>query len=297
MKLRLVIALGLLASACGGASEINTAGPDTLNLLDASSTVVEAEPADDEPSELASTTTMAGTEPTSTEPTSTEPNSADPNIDSSTTTAVGTTTAPSTTSAPVTTTAAVNPYADFCQAAGEIQALGTSADFTDPEATAAYFEADVELWASAALVAPAAIATDTQTVATYVADFRDLLADNDFVLFAVFEEVSELEAASGSDLAEIRTEQFIYANCDATPPLPEQATAAFYGGLLDTVDDRTYLAELLASAEVFTLEGAQCFVNQATPDVMHPLVGAPATPNQEAALSSVLSSCQLSIGL
>lgn len=286
--------MSLSASACGAASEVSSTGPDSLNLFDPTAATVETELETDSGAASSLTTTPADDEPVSTElgietSVSTIPATTD---DGSTAT-----TAPSTTATTVTTAPAVDPNADFCQAATAIQTLGTSVDFDDAEATALFFNTQADLWGNAAAVAPAGITSDTQTVATFFGDFRDLLAANDFDLFAVFEDVNELQVSSGSDLAQIRAEQFVYANCDITPPLPEQATAAFYGGLLDDVDDRTYLAELLASAEVFTLEGAQCFVDRATADVMHPLVSAPATPAQEAALSSLLSTCQLSTGL
>lgn len=186
--------------------------------------------------------------------------------------------------------------AAFCQAAGDLRELGTLTSYDDAEAAAAFFEAQVNRWDAAAVAAPSAIAADVQTVATFQGDVQRLLESNGFDLFASVEELTELEVSSGSDDALIRTDQFTFANCAVTPPLAEQAMAAFYGRLLDSAADRNFLAELLASAEVFSLEGAACFVDNATPDVMHPLVGAPATAAQDTALASVLSTCQLSIG-
>lgn len=291
MKLRWVIVASLLVSACGAASEVNSAAPDSLNLFDETAETVESEP-----EEESTVDTDAATSSTSAR---VAPDSTSSSIASTTTTDANSTetTAPSTTAAVAATTTTVDPNADFCQAASAIQALGTSVDLDDVEATSTFFTTQADLWNNAAAVAPAETASDVQTAATFFGDFRDLLAANDFNLFAVFEEVNELQVSSGSDIAQIRTEQFIYANCEIEAPLPEQATAAFYGELLDSAEDRTYLAELLASAEVFTLDEAVCFVDRATPDVMHPLVGAPSTPAQEAALSSVLDTCQLNTGL
>ncbi len=282
--------MSLLVSACGAASEVgSSAVPTTLNLFDAGSTVVSE--MDDAPSAGSSTTASTGDDDAS--------ETTELNGESTTTSAIGSTqptAAPTTTASVGPTIPAIDPNAEFCQAAIDIADLGTFVALDDTEAATTFFNAQADRWDAAATVAPASIAADARTVATFVADLRSLLAENDFDLFAVFEEVTELETSSGSDVARIRTDQFIYANCEVTPPLAEQATAVFYGELLESAEDQTFLAELLASAEVFTLDGARCFVDRATADVMHPLVGAPATPTQDAALASVLSACQISIG-
>ena len=287
-----IVVMSLLVSACGAASEVGSEVPTTLNLFDAGSTVTSE--VDDSQSAASSTT-----KPTDDEFVDDAPDTTELKGESTTTLAVGSTqstAAPSTTVRSAPTIPTVDPNAKFCQAAIYISDLGTFVALDDTEAATTFFNAQADRWDAAAAVAPASIAADARTVATFVADLRSLLAANDFDLFAVFEEVTELETTSGSDVARIRTDQFIYANCEVIPPLPEQATAVFYGELLETAADREFLAELLASAEVFPLDGARCFVDRAAADVMHPLVGAPATPAQDAALASVLSACQLSIG-
>lgn len=284
-----MIAMTLLATACGAASDVaSSGGPDELSLFDSATTIVVE--VDDGTAEIPSTTT--GEIPDAT------PNSTEPGEQATTTTAgpIPTTSAPSTTVGGGPTIPVVDPNAEFCQAALAIADLGTFTALDDTEAANTFFNAQVDRWDAAADVAPLSIAADVRTVATFVGDLRTLLAANDFDLFAVFAEISELETTSGSDVARIRANQFIYANCDVAPPLPEQATAVFYISLLDSAENRGVLAEILASAEVFTLDGARCFVDQVTGDAIHPLVGAPATPAQDVALSAVLSACQLSIG-
>ena len=278
--------MSLLVSACGAAADVGTSAPNALELID-STTTAPAEIEEIEDIDASSTTTSVPT---------TE--SIEASEETTTTIEVGSTqtTAPSTTAASTTTIRPVDPNAAFCQAAIAIDELGVFTSLDDTEAATVFFNTQVDRWDAAASAAPPSIATDAQTVATFHGDLRTLLAANNFDLFAVFEELTELEVNSGSDVARIRVDQFTFANCEVTPPLPEQATAVFYGQLLDSAEDRTFLAELLASAEVFSLDGARCFVDRATPDVMHPLVGAPATAAQDAALSSVLSTCQISIG-
>ena len=280
--------MSLVVSACGAAADLGTSAPSSVPLLDAPTSLAIDERADD--------VEVADRSETS-ETTAIDPDPAPANDDATTTTSVSDP-APSTTPTTVTTTTVQlpDPNAAFCQAATAIDELGTFTALDDAEAAAVFFDSQAERWGNAAATAPAPIAADVSTVATFNSDVRTLLAGADYDLFAVFQEVTELEASSGSDTARIRTDQFIFANCEITPPLAEQATAAFYGELLASADDRTVLAELLASAEVFTLDGALCFVDQATADVMHPLVGAPATAAQEAALTTALSACQISIG-
>ncbi len=283
------IVVSLMLSGCGAATDVGSStAPTSLALFDDVTTTVEAaEPFEDHEADGSSSTTTTVQASTSTE------------TSSETTTTVTASTQPtasSTTAASTTTVPLADPNAAFCQAAIAIDDLGAFTSLDDTDAAAAFFNTQADRWDAAADVAPASIAVDVQTVATFHGDVQMLLERNDFNLFAVFEELTELEASSGSDVARIRTDQFTFANCEVAPPLAEQATAAFYGQLLASADDRTFLAELLASAEVFSLDGAVCFVDNATPDVMHPLVGAPATAAQDTALASVLSACQLSIG-
>lgn len=296
VRFRWIIVTSLLLSACSAASDVT---PAALPLTDDTTTSVDSDPSvepdTDEP-ESATETTSPLLEFTLEGGATTSEVVDQPSSTSSTSTAVAPTTVAPSSDETTTTTPLVDPNAAFCQAAIEIDELGTFTELDDTEAATIFFNAQADRWATAADAAPPAIAADARTVATFNSEMRTLLAANDFDLFAVFEELTELEASSGSDAARIRVDQFIFANCDVTPPLAEQATAAFYGGLLDSADDRTYLAELLASAEVFPLDGAQCFADRATPEVMHPLVGAPSTVAQDAALSSVLGACQLSIG-
>lgn len=275
--------------ACGAASEVGTQGaPDSLDMFDPSTSTAapESEPGTDDENDSEPTTTSTSIE------TTTSDDAADPTTSTTDDPRDGTTVPPTTAS----TVPAVDPVAAFCGAAGDIVVLGTSVSLDDKEAAAVFFDATASTWAAAADVAPGSISGDVATVATFRSELRDLLAANDYDLFAAFEEATALEVDSGADQALIRSDQFIYANCEITPPTAEQATAVFYGSLLATAEDQTYLAELLASAEVFSLDGANCFVSRASADVMHPLVGAPSTSDQDTALATVLEACQLSIG-
>lgn len=283
-----IIAMVFLVSACGAASDVaSSETPAELNLFELTTVVIEV---NDDSLGVSSTTAgdIADTTPDSTEP-------GEQATTTTTATSTPATEAPSATGGGP-TIPVVDPNAEFCQAAVAIADLGTFVALDDSEAANSFFNAQADRWEAAAGVAPASIAADVTTVATFVGELRTLLAANDFDLFAVFAQVTELESTSGSDIARIRADQFIYANCEVSPPLPEQATAAFYIGLLDSAENRGLLAELLASAELFTLDGARCFVDQVTPDAIHPLVGAPATAAQDDALSAALSTCQLSIG-
>jgi len=284
VSIRWVIVMSLLMSACGAAADVgSSAAPTSLGFVDEASTTPQLDGDQSSPTTApASTSVSAESDDQSTDTT----DDTSPDASTSSTTETGNTS----------TVPAADPNADFCLAAIRIDALGTFVALDDTEAASVFFNDQADRWRAAADVAPPAIATDVGIVATFSADLRTLLAANDFDLFAVFEALTELEVASGADMARIRANQFIYANCEVEPPLPEQATAAFYGELLVSTEDRQVLAELLASAEVFTLEGARCFVDRATTDVMHPLVGAPATTDQTAALSSILGTCQISIG-
>ena len=290
MNARWILVVSLLAS-CGAASDVGTsAAPDGIELFD---TPVSSADVDVEAELETTVTTSADPEPTTSVTVEVEPTTT---IDSGSTTVTNDADTTSVPSSTTTTAPPRDPNAAFCEAAVGINDLGTSVSLDDPEAAAVFFDASADRWDVAAGVAPATISVDVATVASFRSDLRDILAAADYDLFAVFEEVAELEETSGADLALIRSDQFIYADCAIEPPSPEQATAAFYGELLGSSDDRTYLAELLASAETFSLEGAMCFVEQATADAMHPLVGAPSTPAQDEALANVLSTCQLSIG-
>lgn len=279
----------LLAAGCGAASEVGSStAPTTLALFDATTSTSTPE---DGPSP---TTGQGQDESTSSSTTATtERPAVVPTSDSTNTTLEP---APSSTTQLGPTIPVVDPYEAFCEQVIAVEALGTFTTPDDPEATNSYFTAQAEAWALVATAAPPALATDAQIVATYFADWLGLLEANGFDLFAILPEITALEEESGADLARLRVDQFTYSACDVDPPLAEQATAVFYIGLLETPDDRAVLAELLASAEIFPLDGAMCFVEQATEDAIHPLVGAPATPAQDAALAAVLSACQLSIG-
>lgn len=273
-----------LLSSCGSAADIGTASPTTLALFDTTEATASITTSAPDTSEIGE---VDEDEPTTT--------STVPDGTTSTTDAPGQV---STTAAP-TTTAAIGPIADpngtYCAAASDVVALGSLTDIDDPVVVEAYFSALSTASAAVADAATDEIAPDARVVADFRRGFFDILAENEFDVFASFDAVTALDEQLGADDAIIRTDQFTYRNCALEPPLPEQATAAFYISLLGTADDRGALAELLAAAEVFDLDGAICFVEQATADAMHPLAGAPATAEQDAALAQTLSACQLSL--
>lgn len=209
------------------------------------------------------------------------------------------TTAPassSTSLAPGPTIPQIDPNAEVCAASAELTALGAFSTPDDAAAIESYFTSQAARWSDLAAVAPSGIAIEAATVADYSEQLRALLEANEWDLFAVAADATALESSTGADVARIVVDQFLDAACSIEPPTPERATAVFYTGLLVSAEDRTLLAEILASAEVFSLDGAMCFVERVTPDAIHPLVGAPATPAQEGALDAVLSACQLTIG-
>lgn len=229
--------------------------------------------------------------------------------ETTTTAAVTTTTSPSSTSGASSTTAApttqppttsppttADPFAPFCASYTQLSGIDTALDPNDPAGIEAVFTALEAAWIDAASVAPAVIADEVETTRSFIVQLRQLLAANDYDFGAVIAEASELEQELGADTAQILVKQFGYLNCDIDPDLPADETAVFYASLLTTADRRGVLAELLADDDTFSAAGAKCFADRASAEVMFPLVGAPSTDDQQAALSQVLGICQLSKG-
>lgn len=276
--------LSILLAACGAATEVQSAdGPTSLGLFEPTTTSASAELEPSSTTLKVSTTAAVDEVTTSTE------------SPSSSTAAPTTTDQPTTTESP-STTVAVDVNAPFCAAASSIVDLGTSVSLDDTEAAAVFFDQQAERWAAAVPVAPFVIAPDVVAVATFVDELRNLMVENDYDLFAVFDEAAALEAQLGSDEARIRSDQFIYRTCDIEPEAAVDATAVFYIELLETADGQEQLAEILAAAEVFPLDGARCFVGRTSVDAVYPLVGATSTTAQAAALDEVLGVCQLTMG-
>ncbi len=232
---------------------------------------------------IAEETTTTIADVTTTSPSSTA-------VTSSTTAAP--TTKPPTTSPPTT----VDPFAPYCASYTQLSEIDTALDPNDPAGIEAVFTSLEAAWIDAASVAPAVIADEVETMRTFIVQLRQLLAANDYDFGAVIAEASELEQELGADTAQILVKQFGYLECDIDPDLPEDETAVFYASLLNTADRRGVLADLLTDDGTFSAAGATCFADRASAEVMFPLVGAPSTDEQEAALSQVLGICQLSKG-
>lgn len=242
---------------------------------------VEASSTTTETIEEATTTTIAVVATSSTSPSSTA---------SSTTSAP--TTAPPTSSPPTT----ADPFAPYCASYTRLSEIDTALDPNDPEGIEAVFTALESAWLDADSVAPPVISEQVATMSTFIVELRGLLAANDYDFGAVIAQVAELEQDLGADVAQILVDQFGYLQCGIEPEDPDDQTAVFYASLLNTAERRGVLADLLTDDGTFTAKGASCFADRATADVMFPLVGAPATDEQHAALSQILGICQLSKG-
>ena len=261
----------VVLSACGAATNVQSAdGPTSLALFEPTTTQA-ALP------ERAETTTSTVPDPSSTSA---------PGAEASSTTTV----------AAEPTTTAADSNAPFCAAVASILDLGAAVPLDDTEAAAIFFDQQADRWAAAVPVAPLVIAADISSVATFVDGLRKLMVENDYDLFAVFDDATALENQLGSDAARIRSDQFIARTCVIEQRTAVDATAVFYVELLETAEGREMLAEILAVAEVFPLDGASCFVERTSVDAVYPLVGAASTTAQAAALDDVLDACQLTMG-
>ena len=278
MKFRSLAACGVLlvAASCGAAADVAAGdGPTSIPLLDETSTSSTSLP-EETTSTIADVTTTASITTTTTAPS---------------TTAAPTTTPP-TTSPPTT----ADPFAPYCSSYTTLSEIDTAIDPNDPAGIEAVFTSLEAAWIDARSVAPAVIADEVETMRIFIVQLRQLLAANDYDFGKVLAEASELEQELGVDTAEILVDQFGYLECAIDPDLPEDQTAVFYASLLNTAERRGVLADLLAEDGTFSANGATCFADRATPEVMFPLVGAPSTDDQEAALSQILGICQLSKG-
>jgi hypothetical protein len=281
-----IVLLG--AAGCGSASDVGSGQvPTTIALLDSVETA-------------AATTVETMLEPTTTTTTTTttaverlDSSTTTESIASSTTSEVNSTTI---TTAPPTTTTTVDPNAEYCASYNALAAMDTSITPGDTEATAAVFAAREAAWIQAAALAPASISTEAAIVRDFVSALRQLLAENGNDLGAVLFEAVELEAETGADVAQVIVEQFGLLVCGTETSVPEEQTAVFYAGLLDTDDRRSVLADLLSTDGVLSVDESNCFVAEATAEMMFPLTGAPSTPDQEASLGQLLGVCQLTAG-
>lgn len=230
--------------------------------------------------------------------------SASPDVDGSPSSAIAGSSSSSTTSeAPPATTATssptsttADPNAEYCAAYNALAAADTTIEPGDTEATALVFAEREAAWRQTAALAPASISTEALIVRDFVSVLRELLAENGNDLAAVLSEATALEADLGAEVAQVLVEQFGLLACGTETSAPEEETAVFYAGLLDTPDRRSVLAELLSTDFVLSADEADCFVAQATAEMMFPLTGAPSTPDQVAALGQLLGVCQLSAG-
>ena len=274
-----LVAIALVASACGAANDVAAGdAPTTIPLLDST------EPA------IVDTTDSAE-ETTTTTAVETTASSADTD-DSTTTTSEQATT----TTKPATTSTTADPLAPYCTAYNEFASGDASVNPADPDATAAFAAAQEAAWNELAPLAPASIEAEVAVMRDFTSAFRQILQAHDYDLQSAFPELVELEEEMAVAVPRILTIQFGLIECGAEASNPEDELAVFYASLLDTPDRRTVLAELLADGDDFTLEGAMCFVERASVDMMFPLAEAQATSEQAAALNQALGVCQLSGG-
>ncbi len=172
-------------------------------------------------------------------------------------------------------------------------AIDTALDPNDPAGIEAVFAELDAAWADPVALAPSEIGAEVVAMATFISELRALLAANDYDFGAVIGAATELEQELGIDVAQILVDQFAYLECGVEPELPADQTAVFYASLLDTAERRGVLVDLLVEDGTFSIAGATCFADRATADAVFPLVGAPSTADQQAALSQILGICQL----
>ncbi len=286
MKIRFIAAccILLVGASCGAADDVaSDEGPTSIPMLD---TVDEASTSSESVAEATTTTEAAVT--TTTSPSST--------AGVSSTTAAPTTKPPTTKPPATSPQTTIDPFAPYCSSYTRLSGIDTALNPNDPAGIEAVFTALEAAWIDAESVAPAVIAGEVKTMGTFTVRLRQLLAANDYDLGAVIAEASELEQELGADTAQILVKQFGYLECDIDPDLPADETAVFYASLLNTAERRGVLADLLSENGTFSTAGAACFADRASAEVMFPLVDAPSTDDQEAALSQVLGICQLSKG-